>query len=193
MKSGKTTVAEFLEREMDCDVQIHGVAGGIREIVFNMFHVTGLMPDSLIEQETKSARHPCGKTFRQILQEVGAKMREIWPDVWLDYWKQGCHKDTVVIVPDVRFPNEVKAIQDMGGIVIRLTRNPVDSLDETETAVDGHIFAPAEYCSVHGNALVDRVTNKGTGQYFDYIVDNEVMSIDETNETVLKIVKEYLA
>jgi hypothetical protein len=87
------------------------------------------------------------------------------------------------IVPDVRFPNEVKAIQDMGGIVVRLTRNPVKSDDETETALDDYSdfdMAVAKLCE-HNRAI-----------NFNYIIDNAKLTVEETNEICLKIAKEYI-
>ena len=106
-------------------------------------------------------------------------MRQVWPDIWVESWKgfiSGLPEGLIYIVPDVRFPNEVKAIQDMGGIVIRLTRNPEESNDETETALDSW-----EY-------------NKDKEQIglFDYDVNNAEMTIDETNQACLKIATDYL-
>ena len=48
------------------------------------------------------------------------------------------------IITDVRFPDEVKAIEDRGGIVIRLERandqTGLSSQHESETAFDTHAF-----------------------------------------------------
>jgi hypothetical protein len=46
------------------------------------------------------------------------------------------------IITDVRFPNEVKAIEDRGGIVIRVNRDSIKSNDEhpSETALDHYPF-----------------------------------------------------
>ena len=91
------------------------------------------------------------------------------------------------IVPDVRFPNEVKAIQDMGGIVIRLTRCPIESDDLTETALND-----METRSKHWEGVSVDATNSNYNRMFDHLVDNTNMSIKETNEICLKIAKEYI-
>jgi hypothetical protein len=94
-------------------------------------------------EDKKDLLLPCGITVRQALQLVGTDwFRNLWPDVWIHEWKQRVtqYPDyTTVLVGDVRFPNEMKAIQDLGGHVIRLTRAPEGDTDlhESETALDG--------------------------------------------------------
>ena len=70
------------------------------------------------------------------------------------------------IVPDVRFPNEVEAIQKAEGRVIRLTRKPFEDGHPSEIALDGY-------------------------DGFDYVLDNSKLSIDETNLELLEIMKEW--
>lgn len=63
------------------------------------------------------------------------------------------------IITDVRFPNEVKAIEDRGGIVLRITNPRVISLDthQSEISLDNHNFL--HYIQNEGNIeqLVERV------------------------------------
>ena len=169
MKAGKSTVAEYLSTYIP-DSAIHGFSDGIKTLAIDYFCENDMDFNS---QEVKSQLHQSGKTYRQILQECGTKMREIWPEVWIYSWQSFVRglPLSVCIVPDVRFPNEVKAIQDMGGIVIRLTRCPVESDDPTETALDKWEEA-----------------DKG----FDLIVGNSLMSIEITNQICLEIAKEYI-
>ena len=177
MRSGKTTVAEFL-RDNDTGY-IFGFSWCIKELVYDYF-VNCTIGD-LDKQDTKELLHDCGLKYRTILQRVGSYFRDMWPDIWVEKWKEKVLDGTgwpsrIVIVPDVRFPNEVKAIQDMGGIVIRLTRNPVNSDDETETALDGFVDGD------------NRVGEK----YFDYVISNHALTINQTNEICLKTAKEYI-
>ena len=46
----------------------------------------------------------------------------------------------LAIVPDVRFPNEVEAIKQAGGAVIRLERSTLNDGHESETALDKENF-----------------------------------------------------
>lgn len=68
------------------------------------------------------------------------------------------------IIPDVRFPNEVKAIKKRGGIVIRVNRSGFEDNDihPSEIALDNY-------------------------QYFDYIINN-----DSDIPALLEKVKEFL-
>jgi hypothetical protein len=66
-------------------------------------------------------------TGREVMQVFGTDVvREIYEDAWvtgtitqIKSEKSGC-----ALIPDVRFPNEVLGLQDIGGKVLRLTRNP---------------------------------------------------------------------
>lgn len=76
---------------------------------------------------------------REVLQGYGALMRRINPNCWinicLDYAKESWAE--VVFITDVRYPNEVAAIQKLGGKVIRLTRGDHNDRHISETALDG--------------------------------------------------------
>ena len=209
MQSGKTTVAEYLEDELTCDFQYCSYfeqvnfADAIRRVVWDLFvrPVDGVSgnPRDFKNQSKKETIHPCGASYRSILQRVGYQMRGIWPDIWIEWWKLHIQDfdqdDQFFIVSDVRFPNEVKAIQDMGGIVIRLTRNPVDSDNETETALD-----ECEQDTLCRSGKLDvfarkvRVADDEREGILlcDFLVHNSDLSIDETNRACFKIAKEYI-
>jgi len=182
MQSGKSTVAEWLEGQLKY-TQIYGFSYPIKVMCLQYFN-SSFTPNELNGQSAKESLHESGLTYRQILVRLGIEMRNIWNDVWVRKWAESIcapwgEESTVTIVPDVRFPNEVKAIQDMGGIVIRLTRDPVGSMDETETALD----IDGNYYTGFKNANRKR---------FDHIVDNSDLSIGETNKICLKIAREYI-
>ena len=69
-----------------------------------------------------------GISPRKFMQLVGSEMfrHHLCPDVWIKALFRTLERDygnkKVVFITDVRFPNEAKAIQDEGGIVIRITR-----------------------------------------------------------------------
>lgn len=172
--SGKSTVAKYLKENIPNSIDI-AFADALKSLVSMFFGEGDEQTLDLNQQETKQKMHSCGKTYRQLLQEIGThKMREVWPDIWIHNWRkrvlfyEHTQADVVILVSDVRFPNEVKAIQDLGGIVIRLTRNPVDSKDESETALDNQLDS------------------------FDYIIDNSTQSVEETNKLCLKITTSYI-
>lgn len=82
-------------------------------------------------------------TYRDFLEYFGTKViRKIKTSAWVDATikKINKEKSEIAIIPDVRFPNEVKAIQDAGGIVVRLNRDVFNSKSESESALDPHVF-----------------------------------------------------
>jgi len=175
MQSGKSTVAYYLHGAILCEIRtMHPFSQGFADELKDTVNVLFACPANdknlcFDYQEDKEKIHaPTGKTYRQLLQEVGCLMRSVYRDVWVD--NAFCnipYRDSAVhIIPDVRFQNEIDGIHKRGGIVIRLTRNPINSDDHSETALDN-----AE---------------------FDYVVDNQSMTIEQTNDAVWRIVKEYL-
>ena len=73
----------------------------------------------------------------------------------------------MAIIADCRFPNEVTAIKNVAGIVIRLSRNPHNSDHTSEIALD-----PDRYDQ----------------SLFDLVIDNDNMTITEQN----KVIYEFL-
>ena len=70
------------------------------------------------------------------------------------------------IITDTRFPNELQAVKDRGGLTIRLTRNSdVRSDHISETALDN-----AE---------------------FDYVIDNKDQTLEETFESVKEMIDKF--
>lgn len=98
------------------------------------------------------------KTVRWLLQTMGTECGRqiIHPDIWVNALMseykgriirgyQGSQKIDINtypnwIITDVRFPNEVQAIKDKGGIIIRVNRPNIVSTDihESETALDNY-------------------------------------------------------
>lgn len=74
---------------------------------------------------------------RRFLQEFGVAMREnVHPDVWVAIVRAEAaallYARTPVVITDVRFPNEIEAIRELGGVIARIDRpGQADS--------DGHI------------------------------------------------------
>lgn len=75
---------------------------------------------------------------RKLLQDLGVGARDVLsPDVWVDALMSTIDGPTVIT--DVRFPNEVDAICDRGGVVVRVWRPGVAPArgHVSETALDG--------------------------------------------------------
>ncbi len=93
-------------------------------------------------------------TAREFLQYLGTDvMRKIKDTVWVDSTINIINKEkpSLAIIPDVRFRNEVEAIQKAGGIVIRLSRDILGSNHQCEKSLDRHIFNWDHFDSVINN------------------------------------------
>ena len=199
-QSGKTTAIDDLGVELDADnTNWHPLnfADGLKELVFRYFAtLTEVYKHTMYEpftsEESKNRVHPCGKTYRELLQIVGTDWcRNIWPDIWVENYKYTAHQicldyasPVTILTADVRFPNEVKCIQELGGHVIRLLRNPYNDKHESETALnwlDGEYFNPPQ---------TEKAKNLYKDLRFDAFVDNRNMSIEEQNDAVWKLVNE---
>ena len=81
-----------------------------------------------------------GMTVRELLQKFGTAIREgVDPDFWVKSLFNIYEDKDFIIIPDVRFPNEAKAIKDRGGILIRIERNGAGAGNHiSETALDDY-------------------------------------------------------
>lgn len=104
--------------------------------------VLGVEHKYMYEQEFKEQIIPeFGISARELLQVLGTDIfREIVPnhlpnftltqngDIWINLFKkryqeiQKVDKTAIVIISDVRFPNELKAISEMNGVLIKIER-----------------------------------------------------------------------
>ena len=104
-------------------------------------------------------------TAREVLQRVGTDFfRKLDPDVWIKALLRKIEKDSpeVALVCDVRFENEISAIQKEGGFVLGLTRDPYGQADKH--ASEAEIERCLEVC--------------------DFVLDNEGLTIAEQNEKI---------
>ena len=72
----------------------------------------------------------------------------------------------MALVGDCRFPDEVEAVQQAGGKVIRLTRSLHEDSHVSETALDTH-------------------------EGFDAVIDNQDMTIEEQSKALLNTLGEW--
>lgn len=132
--SGKDTAADYL-------VNFHGFrrdsfANTLKDAVACVFG----WDRTMLEGRTKSSREWREQRDEWWSQRLG---REITPRLMLQLWgtevcRQGFHDDIWIaslenkmrkttddiVISDVRFPNEIKAIHNAGGIVVRIKRGP---------------------------------------------------------------------
>jgi len=96
-------------------------------------------------------------TAREVLQYVGTDVfRKLDPDVWIKSLLRKINRDNpeVALVCDVRFKNEITKLQEAGGFIVGLTRDPYDKSDQHSSEKE------IEECLSLCDAIVD---NKDVG------------------------------
>lgn len=118
--AGKTTVAGMLA---EYGYARRAFADPLKAACKIMFQLTDEQLYGLNAKEIQDVRW--GLSPRQILQRLGTDVcREIDPDVWIKNFKYAYNSSPgqVIVVDDVRFPNEADAIRELGGAVIGIRR-----------------------------------------------------------------------
>ena len=97
-------------------------------------------------------------TAREFMQFFGTDiMRKIHPNVWVNACINKINKEgsELAVVADVRFPNEVEAINKAGGKVLRLDRDVHEDNHDSETALDSDKYYHSNFWHVLDNGNID--------------------------------------
>lgn len=152
---GKSTAAKYLEKKNDKKKwNKYAFADPIKRIAMELGFT---YKDVYGTQEEKLRVNPnMGVSGREFMQKFGTEIcRDILPDVipnmnikngnmWVNIYKNYVRKNPNenIVIEDVRFINEVKAIKEMSGIIIKIVRNKDTNVCEhiSEIGIDD------EYC-----------------------------------------------
>lgn len=172
---------QYAERELWPHIKVYHFADPLKEMAANLFDLDEkLIYGSNEDKDTKTSfvwsNVPMGDpqnnqnmSIREFLEYFGTKIiRKIKNDAWAEFTIKRIVREnsSVAIIPDVRFPNEVLAIQAAGGKVIRLTRDKFNSNAEAESALDKNVFDWSQ---------------------FDAVIENNNISIQELCDELNKI------
>lgn len=143
--AGKDTFAEFLK---PYGYERIALADPLKSIAKAIFGFTEEQVSNPVSKEEIDERW--GKSPRQLLQELGRKMREIHPEVWIRPALQHMghcvlnSKCSNFVITDVRFPNEAEVVHRLGGFLVRIdrpgTQSRTGAQDESELALDDYTF-----------------------------------------------------
>ena len=136
--SGKDTVAKMLEvlyanpdisyedfankrYKNFADIQIVHFADSLKETVQVLFRIGEWETNT--QEGKKTTINWIGKTVRELLQGVGQGLRDaIDPNLWIKVLFANTENWSNYIIADVRYPNEIKAIKERNGILLRIDR-----------------------------------------------------------------------
>lgn len=142
--SGKDQFVTFVHTFIRCTkpgIHIKRVsfADKLKDVAHQLYHWAGLKSSTYYEayRDRKEISLPLiGKSPRQIWIEVGNKLREVYPGTWIDFALRGVAAD-IILIPDVRFQNEAKAIRNQGGVLVKIDRpNIPQGTDPAEIELD---------------------------------------------------------
>lgn len=181
-QSGKTTCSEFVQKYYNGTIEpfnrakIYNFADPLKKDI--CINILGLTYDQCYGEDkdkntfTDIQWNNKKLTAREVMQFVGTDIfRQLKTNVWSEATIKTIERERpqLAIIADCRFPNEVSAVKDAGGLVIKLTRNPFYSDHDSETALDDHNYDQNN---------------------FDYIIHNNSLSIPEQNRAILNFLKQ---
>jgi hypothetical protein len=117
-------------------------------------------------------------TPRLVLQKWGTEVaRKSWhDDIWiasLENKLSKAHND--IVITDVRFPNEIRAVRDAGGIVIRVVRGP----DPEWYEIAGHANRGRKGFQEQLKTYdIHPSETAWIGTHFDAVIDNNADGLD---------------
>lgn len=168
---------EYAEKQLWPYIKIYHFADPLKELAINLFDLNPKLVYGSNDEKDEKTNFiwndlPNGKnskeklTVREFLEYFGTTIvRKIKSDAWAKFTITKIISDNseIAIIPDVRFPNEVQAIKDAGGTVIRLTRDVFNSNFEAESALDKDNYDWSN---------------------FDLVIDNSNLNIEQLCETL---------
>ena len=153
--SGKDTAAKMLEvlyanpnisyedftnkRDKNfADIQIVHFADTLKETAQVLFRISEWETNT--QEGKKTTIDWIGKTVRELLQGIGQGLRDaIDPNLWVKILFANTEDWSNYIIADVRYPNELEAIKERDGVLIRIDRNSAGAGNHSsETALDDY-------------------------------------------------------
>jgi hypothetical protein len=201
--SGKDTIADYL-------VNLHGFrresfASTLKDAVAQVFG----WDRTMLEGRTKQARewreqvdpwwaerlNMPNLTPRWILQYWGTEVcrKAFHDDIWIASLENKLrHSQDDVVISDCRFPNEIRAIKQAGGRVIRVTRGPEPEWYQDAVNVNegrGNMSwmmsrSKIEKLGIHASETA------WVGTQFDAVLDNN-RSLDDLYAQVMSLVQDH--
>ena len=139
---GKDTACRFAATQLRLmfglnNIQKKGFADKVKSQCYELFAWGGLQPAHYYDEPSNLAKREeilplLGMTPRQLWIGHGMACRTYYPDAWIHALLKGTAAE-FLLISDLRFPNEAKAIQELGGWVVKIVR---PSVPHTSDAAD---------------------------------------------------------
>lgn len=147
--SGKTVVARYL-REMHGFKPVNFKDSLVKEITEKFPNLLATI--STVMDSTKyDGNKPWNNDrlfkekpplMRALMQEYGTDVRRADnPNYWVDKWKQSAGTGENIVADDVRFGNELLAVEEKGGVMIRVKRPDITTGGEHQSETEQESFS----------------------------------------------------
>ena len=160
--SGKSTAARYLERQHSFIRR--PMAHRLKLMLAALGVENSVLDGALAGKETP---HPAlnGWAPRYAMQKLGTEWGRhcMGEDFWVDLWMRDVRKLHAsigvnrIVVDDLRFPNEVKAVMALGGIVIRVDRPGAGTTDNAAHASETGLTRLKYNATVTNGGCVDEM------------------------------------
>lgn len=199
--SGKDTIADYLQNiygfkrdsfAATLKDAVAAVFGWDRELLEGRTRESRIWREQVDPWWAKRLDMP-NLTPRLVLQKWGTEVaRKSWhDDIWiasLENKLTRAHND--IVITDVRFPNEIEAVRNAGGIVIRVVRGPEPEWYKSAVAANQQVQSAVAYMlaqNVHPSEWA------WIGTKFDAVIDNNADGLDPLFTQVKDLVQDLLA
>ena len=179
---GKDTLARFIINHLrinhaDLSIQKIAFADELKRIAHEVFRLQGLQAKSYYDDDPNKKEEiipQLGISARDLWIKYGNQMREYHNDIWVELALDNIYAK-VVIITDLRYPNEAKALKELGAVLIRIDRPSIPKSDDVaDTALDDYedwdyIIENNDNLTVlHDriNAIVNEIIPNGPTQIF---------------------------
>lgn len=148
-----SSFVEYAEVNMWPYVKLYSFADTLKELCVDLFDLKGEQvygtdeqkntPTDILWNDVPGTRKKGNMTAREFMQYFGTNVcRKIKSNVWVDHMMKTIkqEKTNLAIIADVRFPNEVEAIREAGGKVVRLARSNHKDSHPSECGLDPENF-----------------------------------------------------
>lgn len=171
MRSGKTTIAKYLSKEYQFDE--YSFANALKNVANYLFDNSKVYPNSRSKP-------------RKLYQDLGQKMRELDPDVWINVVEEHINSmiDATfvygVVIDDLRQPNEYEWARENGFTIIKVESPEYVRIDRMKASNDA--FTPD---------LLNHDTEQHIDTFkYDYVIKNNgsMKDLEQQVEEVLECI-----
>lgn len=174
MGVGKSTAVSVLKEQFGTGnivlVKFAGVLYELQETIYERLSPVYKRPPDFVKD-------------RKLLQFLGTEFgRGLDENLWIKLWKAEAEsylsKDFIVVSDDVRFDNEAEIIKNMGGVVIKITSDKIDSRNVAKDGIKNH----ASEAGVDKKYIDYHIKNDNTLEMYRKELKNLFVTLTEVTE-----------